>query len=138
MIDRIVIRSTKRGGGEMDQILQEAVKIRQATDSPLRTTYDSYPPYIQATLFATDEVVSARELPYQERLTVAERLKTEGNMHMKEGRWAEAGQKYEQALACFTYLKNRYGDWKKKRGIKDEDISLESYIGQEEERESMR
>ncbi len=68
---------------------------------------------------------------FEKRLEIAHTLKSEGNRLLADGEALLASQKYEAALAVFVCLVNIREDWKK-RGIKDEDISLDVYRARNE------
>ncbi len=75
---------------------------------------------------------------FEKRLEIAETLKSEGNRLLVDGEDFLASQQYEAALAVFVCLVNRRKDWKK-RGIKDDDISLDVYCAHNEaERERLK
>ncbi|CAM9330282.1 unnamed protein product, partial [Ectocarpus fasciculatus] len=98
-----------------------AINIRTSTDAKLRVDFDARPKFQQASLFATKEVIAARDLPLEERVGECVSLKLAGNEEMRNGCSDKACQLYEQALAMFWYLENRNVNWKTS-GIKDEDI----------------
>lgn len=102
-------------------LMSKAVKLKGAQQAQLRTQFDSWPQYLQHSLFMQESVVTARSKPDRERLAAAESMKAAGNAHFNSSLYEEAVAEYEKALAVFKYLENKDPGWKKK-GIEDADM----------------
>ena len=111
-------------------LMSKAVKLKGHQQAKLRTVFDSWPSYFQHSLFMQDSVISARALPFQERLSTALMMKNKGNEHCGKGDMEEAIAEYEKALAVFVYCENQDVNWKNK-GIEDKDIRVTEYIDQD-------
>ena len=70
-------------------------------------------------MFVKEDVIEARQKPFEERLTAAQAIKDEGNAGFRAGDYLTASLKYEYAAAVFKWCENTNPDWKKK-GIRDE------------------
>ena len=79
-----------------NDMLNEAVKLRTATDASLRSEFDAMPPFMQATLFAQPAVLAARKKGMPDRLQDGEELKLQGTEHLKAGRNEDATHSYAQ------------------------------------------
>ncbi|CAM9126481.1 unnamed protein product [Ectocarpus sp. 12 AP-2014] len=122
------------------EMMQQAISIRTSTDANLRVDFDARPKFQQASMFANQEVLAARDLPLEKRVGECTSLKLEGNEEMRNGCPDKACQLYEQALAMFWYLKNHNINWKTS-GIKDEDIEEVNFClgrGSEKSTEEIR
>src|SRR3546814_49575 len=102
----------------LDELLQQAVALREARDRSWRSEFEKLPAFQQNSLVVSDEVCSARQLPFPERLQFAVNHKNAGNAHFREGRLFDAVHCYEEALAVFRYLENKDAKWRTK-GIED-------------------
>lgn len=114
------------------EIMQQAVKIKDAQMKTLRTRFDAWPSFIQNTLFPDKAHVGYRTLPYAERLLAANRLKEKGNKFFKEEKWDDAQKTYEQAVGVFYYATNKNPNWKKE-GLQDHDITIVNFEGDNED-----
>lgn len=114
------------------EIMQQAVKIKDAQMKSMRTRFDAWPSFMQNTLFPDKAHVEFRTLPYAERLLAASRLKEKGNALFKEKKWDEAQKLYEQAVGVFYYAENKNSNWKKE-GLNDHDITIVNFQGDTEE-----
>ena len=47
------------GGGGLNDVIQEAVRIKNSANAKLRTDFDASPSYMQHTLFVRDDVATA-------------------------------------------------------------------------------
>jgi hypothetical protein len=111
------------GDNPFADLMSKAVKLKGAQQAQLRTVFDSWPQYFQHSLFMQESVLSARELPFPERLRAAEDMKTSGNTKFAADELEEAVAEYEKALAVFKYVVNTDPGWKKK-GIEDVDLRV--------------
>lgn len=121
------------GGNPFADLMSKAVKLKGAQQAQLRPTYDSWPQYFQHSLFMQESVTSARELPFDERIAMAESMKVSGNAHFAADELEEAIAEYEKALAVFKFIVNMDPGWKKK-GIEDTDLRVIEYSCRQNEK----
>ena len=94
-------------GTPFSVLLDQAVKMKTAQDSTLRTKYDSYPRYYQNSLFPREEVLKARTLStYAERMQFAQAMKETGNEAFQEKDYDKAMLNYEMAAGIFKFIEN--------------------------------
>ena len=110
---------------EFGNMMQTAMKIKSAQMDQDRKKFETYPTYLQNTMWMQNEdCLRLRELPVGERLAAgATALKEQGNELYRKQAYAQAIEAYEAALGAFRYLKQLDPEWKSK-GIKDETIEL--------------
>ena len=58
------------GGGGLNDVIQEAVRIKNSANAKLRTDFDASPSYLQHTLFVREDVTAARALPANARRSI--------------------------------------------------------------------
>lgn len=114
------------GDNPFADLMSKAVKLKGAQQAQLRTVFDAWPQYFQHSLFMQDSVLSARELPFPERLRAAQDMKASGNAKFAADELEEAVAEYEKALAVFKFVVNTDPGWKKK-GIEDVDLRVFDY-----------
>jgi len=124
-------------GVPFGELMSQAAKLKTHQAKPDRRNFDSYPKFKQNSMFQRDEILAARALPFPERLAAAKTFKAEADNHFRGGRLLDASVRYEHALAVFRYLENQDPGWKKK-GIRDEDISVHDYEAAPEEQDALR
>lgn len=115
------------GDNELGNMLQEAVKIKSAQMGQKRKTYETWPFFVQHTLFhgEKEDFKAWRELPFDEKLVICERIKNEGNELYKKGNFSDAVDKYEEAPSIIYYCVSSDPGWRKNnRGIDDDVITL--------------
>eukprot|EP00434_Breviolum_minutum_P030828 symbB.v1.2.027260.t1/scaffold2784.1/size70482/1 len=124
------------GDNEIGNILQQAVKLKSAQMNEKRKTYETWPFFVQHTLFhgEKDDFKAWRQLPFDEKRVHCERLKEEGNAHFKQGAWMDAIEKYEEAATLVHYCYSTDPGWRKnQRGIDDDVLVLVDDVGSTEE-----
>ncbi|OLP91072.1 Peptidyl-prolyl cis-trans isomerase D [Symbiodinium microadriaticum] len=131
-----VAMSLFSGDNEIGNILQQAVKLKSAQMNEKRKTYETRPFFVQHTLFHGEkEYFKAwRQLPFDEKKVISERLKEEGNDLFKKGSWMDAIEKYEEAASLVHYYWSTDANWRKNnRGIDDDVLKLVDDMGSTEE-----
>ncbi len=108
---------------EFGNMMQTAMKIKGHQMEQDRRKFETFPTFLQNTMWMQGRPVELRELPIAERLPEATKFKEEGNELFRKKAYAGAIEQYEAALGAFRYAKQLDPDWKKK-GIKDETIDL--------------
>lgn len=107
-------------GTPLSVLMDRAVKIKSLQSAHLARKYNALPSFIQSSIFPSDEVINARRLDsFTDRFDAAMTLKDDGNAAYREGRFDEAFEKYEAALAIFHFVENMNPNIKNE-GIKDE------------------
>ena len=110
-------------GGEFGQLIQQAAKLKGAQMAKDKRRFETWPKYLQHTMYNQEKLAEIRALPAAERLERASALKDEGNELVKEGRHDDAMGVYEKALGVYYYVHNREPEWKTK-GINDADVKI--------------
>ena len=110
-------------GGEFGQLIQQAAKLKGAQMAKDKRRFETWPKYLQHTMYNQEKLAEIRALPAAERLERASALKDEGNGLVKEGRHDDAMGVYEKALGVYYYVHNREPEWKTK-GINDADVKI--------------
>ena len=110
-------------GGEFGQLIQQAAKMKGAQMAKDKRRFETWPKYLQHTMYNQEKLSEIRALPAEERLSQASKLKEEGNELLSQGRYDDAMNVYEKALGVYYYVHNREPDWKKK-GINDADVKI--------------
>jgi tetratricopeptide (TPR) repeat protein len=116
--------------------LQDAVKLKSAQMGQKRKQYETWPFFVQHTLFHSekDEFKAWRLMPFDEKIEVSERLKEEGNTLYKEKKYSDAVDKYEEAPSLFHYCYSNDPGWRKNnRGIDDDVLVLVDETGADED-----
>jgi len=124
------------GDNEIGNILQEAVKLKSAQMGQKRQTYEKWPFFVQHTLFhgEKDDFKAWRQLPFPDKMKIADGLKDEGNKLYASGSWSDAVDKYEEAASVVYYCYSTDPGWRKNnRGIDDDVIVLVDDAGSNEE-----
>lgn len=115
------------GDNEIGNILQDAVKLKSAQMGQKRKQYETWPFFVQHTLFHSekDDFKAWRAMPFDDKMEKAEEIKQEGNKLFKEGKFSDAVDKYEEAGSLFHYCYSTDPGWRKNnRGIDDDVIIL--------------
>lgn len=115
------------GDNELGNILQEAVKLKSAQMGQKRKTYETWPFFVQHTLFhgEKDDFKAWRQLPFEEKIVISERVKEEGNALYAKADYAGAIDKYEEAATLLHYCYSSDPGWRKNnRGIDDDVLVL--------------
>lgn len=122
------------GDSEFGRLIQQAAKLKGHMMSQDRQRYETWPKYLQHTMYVQEKLQETRDLPVRERLAQAEEWKQAGNELLKQQNFDAAMNTYEKALGVWRYVYNRETDWKKK-GIKDEDVKIVDDSGEEVEKQ---
>lgn len=115
------------GDNELGNILQEAVKLKSAQMGEKRKQYETWPYFVQHTLFhgEKDDFKAWRQLPFAEKIEICEKIKEEGNELYTNGQWTDAVDKYEEAPTLVYYCYSTDPGWRKNnRGIDDDVLVL--------------
>mmetsp|Transcript_27555 Transcript_27555/g.54008 ORF Transcript_27555/g.54008 Transcript_27555/m.54008 type:complete len:472 (+) Transcript_27555:71-1486(+) len=115
------------GDNELGNILQEAVKLKSAQMGEKRKQYETWPYFVQHTLFhgEKDDFKAWRQLPFAEKIEICEKIKEEGNELYAKGQWTDAVDKYEEAPTLVYYCYSTDPGWRKNnRGIDDDVLVL--------------
>ena len=107
--------------GGFQGLMQQAVKLKTAQQSTMRGWFDGLPQFYQHSLYANEEQLAWRSLPFAEKIQQAQALKSEADMALRSGNKQDASYKYELSIGIFRYLYNTNPEWKK-RGINDDTI----------------
>lgn len=121
---------------ELGNMLQQAVKLKSHQMSEKRRTYEKWPFFVQHTIYhgEKEHFKAWRQLPFAEKLEVAEKLKEDGNQLYAAGRWQEAIERYEEAPTMLYYCYSTDPGWRhNNRGIDDDVIVLVDDHGESEE-----
>lgn len=123
------------GDNEIGNILQDAVKLKSAQMGQKRKTYETWPFFVQHTLFHSekDDFKAWRRMPFDEKMEQSEKIKEEGSQLFKEKKFADAVDKYEEAPSLFYYCYSTDPGWRKNnRGIDDDVLVLVDDAGSDE------
>ena len=126
----------------MEDLMGEAVRLKQAQVDEARKKFIALPIYLQNTFFQTEERVLRNRLPLtknmerrdaaafmddekvEETLEASRLLLEEGNSFVASGDAVKAMKSYEMAYGMFSYLKpTKDSNWKEK-GLTDADIEF--------------
>jgi hypothetical protein len=125
----------------MNDILDQAVKLKQSQVDKERPRWNSWPPYRQNSLFHSSHVAATRIMPtigqssdgttdaaamrdqLDRAYLAAEELKDRGNAAFAKSSVSDASFRYEEAVGQFDYVFATKSDWKAK-GIRDQDVDL--------------
>jgi len=124
------------GDNELGNILQEAVKLKSAQMGQKKKTYETWPFFVQHTLFhgEKEDYKAWRQLPFDEKIVKSEQIKEEGNQIYAKGTWSDAVDKYEEAATLVYYCYSTDPGWRKNnRGIDDDVLVLVDDPGSTEE-----
>ena len=125
-------------GTPFSVLMNQAVKMKGAQQATYREKFDSWPRYYQNSIFASDEVKTARANPsFDEKMKFAETLKSEANQLLNAGKLLDANHKYEQALSVFVWAENTDPDWKNK-GMQDKSLKEDSFTDFKSEDEKVK
>ena len=109
-------------------LMDRAVKIKSLQSAQLARKYNASPSFIQSSIFASDEVINARNLDsFTDRLGAAIAWKEDGNAAYRDGQFDEALEKYQMSLSLFRFVENTNPNIKNE-GIKDEYLKEIIYI----------
>jgi len=123
------------GDNEIGNILQDAVKLKSAQMGQKRKQYETWPYFVQHTLFHSEkeDFKAWRQMPYDEKMLQAEKIKEEGSQLYKEKKFSDAVDKYEEAPSLFHYCYSTDPGWRKNnRGIDDDVLVLVDDVGADE------
>jgi len=123
------------GDNEIGNMLQDAVKLKSAQMGQKRKEYETWPYFVQHTLFHSekDDFKAWRAMPFEDKLAKAEEIKEEGNKLYKEKKFGDAVDKYEEAPSLFHYCYSTDPGWRKNnRGIDDDVLVLVDDTGADE------
>jgi tetratricopeptide (TPR) repeat protein len=115
------------GDNELGNMLQEAVKLKSAQMGQKRRTYETWPFYVQHTIFhgEKENFAAWRQLPFDEKMVHSDEMKEEGNKLFQAKDWSGAIDKYEEAATLVHYCYSSDPGWRKNnRGIDDDVITL--------------
>ena len=122
-------------GTEFGNIMQSAMKIKGAQMEQDRRKFETYPMYLQNTMWTQhEECLALRNVPVGERLPGATTIKEKGNERFRKQAYQGAIECYEAALGSFRFLKQLDPEWKSK-GIKDDTIDLVDESGDTDDAE---
>eukprot|EP00946_MAST-07B_sp_MAST-7B-sp1_P002070 g2070.t1 len=110
---------------EFGDMMQQAIKIKEAQMEEYKRRWESKAPYFQHTLFhgvSDAQVKAARAMEVSEQARVAGELRKEGNDAFGKGNFKAALEKYERALALLWYFEPIDPEWgtKKNRELRDD------------------
>ena len=109
--------------GGFGELIQQAAKMKGAQMAKDKRRFETWPKYLQHTMYNQEKLSETRALPDEERLAEAAKMKAEGNDLLKQQQYQDAMNVYEKALGIYYYVHNRESDWKKK-GINDADVKI--------------
>ena len=109
--------------GGFGELIQQAAKMKGAQMAKDKRRFETWPKYLQHTMYNQEKLAEVRALPDDERLAEAAKMKAEGNELLKQQQYQDAMNVYEKALGVYYYVQNRESDWKKK-GINDADVKI--------------
>lgn len=115
------------GDNEIGNILQDAVKLKSAQMGQKRKTYETWPYFVQHTIFHNekDNFKAWRLMPFDEKIKMSDSIKDEGNKLAREKKYSDAVDKYEEAPSLFYYCYSTDPGWRKNnRGIDDDVLIL--------------
>jgi hypothetical protein len=103
-------------GNPFGAMMQQAVKMKGASQATLRTIFDAWPKYYQNSMFAKEDIVAVRAGEFEPRLECALSYKTKGNEMVKVRNLFDAQMEYEKALSVFKYAENVNPNWRNQVG----------------------
>lgn len=121
------------GDNELGNMLQDAVKLKSAQMGQKRKTYETWPYFVQHTLFhgEKEHFKAWRHLPFAEKMVKSEELKDAGNKLFKEKNYSDAVDRYEEAGTLIHYCYSTDPGWRKNnRGIDDDVLVLVEDTGE--------
>lgn len=124
------------GDNELGNMLQDAVKLKSAQMGQKRKTYETWPFFVQHTIFhgEKENFAAWRQLPFDEKMVHSNEMKEEGNKLYQAKDWSGAIDKYEEAPSLVYYCNSSDPGWRKNnRGIDDDVITLVDDQGDSEE-----
>ena len=93
------------GGGLMQEVMQEAVRRKEAMVKERRVAWEAAPDFLRATISAGPEACAARAEPeLGERLRASQRLKDGGADKFRAGDHKAALRAYSDALSVFVWF----------------------------------
>lgn len=115
----------------MQDMLNDAVKLKQAQIEQARTRWNTWPTFLQNTLFHTEAQQEGRLMGRDQAdpaavgaaLDRSAALRAEGNAAFTAKDYGKALLKYEESVGVFNYVFARRPDWKE-RGLTDDDVDL--------------
>ena len=120
--------------GGFGALMQEAVKIKGAQQDSMKKVYNTWPEYLQHSLFTPAPVSTLRtDGSYQDRLQHSIELKEQGGVSFGKGNYEKAYELYSTAIAVFDYAINLDNNWKTK-GIIDDSLRVRRETCKEEDR----
>jgi hypothetical protein len=73
------MQAAMQGDTKLNYLMQTAAKIKGAQMAQGRRKFETWPTFLQNTVFHPPAVVELRALPFAERMDAAQQLKAEGN-----------------------------------------------------------
>lgn len=123
---------------ELGRLMQSAMKIKSSQLDQQRKRYDSYPAFLQSTLWAQGAYLDLRAQPLDERMPKAMALKEEGNECFRQKAYSDAIDRYEHTLGAFRFVVQNDPEWRS-QGITDDTLELVDELGRSDaEREGIR
>ena len=123
---------------ELGRLMQSAMKIKSSQLDQQRKRYDSYPAFLQSTLWAQGAYLELRAQPLDERMPKAMALKEEGNECFRQKAYSDAIDRYEHTLGAFRFMVQNDPEWRS-QGITDDTLQLVDELGRNDaEREGIR
>lgn len=113
----------------MNEIIQQAVKLKTAQQHHYRTEYETWPVYYQHSLFISqDEQIQQlhENDDFKQKMDAAMAIKDKGNAFYASKDYPEAGGQYEKAMAIFKYVITTDKEWKT-QGIRDDFLIQREY-----------
>lgn len=91
---------------DLNNLLQEAAKLKSAQLDEKRREYVGSPAFMQNTLHPGDDVKSARQAAFADKLETATSFKSEGNERFKAQEYVEAVAAYTKCISVFRYFED--------------------------------
>lgn len=124
-------------------LMQQACTIKSKQNEVFRRKYDTWPSWLQHTMFSSDEVIHSRSLPFPgeiiilsispswldssiERIQKALEYKQQGNDSLQQMEYYESINHYETAMSIFHWIVNKKENWKRQE-IEDDMLEIFEY-----------
>jgi len=91
-------------GTPFSVLMDQAVKLKSSSGKVLRKRYDSYPRYVQESMFHDENMKSLRSLEFEERIQATEEINEVGKMLFVQSQFLEASIQYQNALRFSFFL----------------------------------
>jgi len=117
---------------DIGSLIQQAAILKSHSQKPFRRRFDASPPWLQQSLYATDEIVRLRNSEESGAiLEFAAENKESGNNKFKEGLFQEAVNDYIKVMSVLRWMQNEDPDWQQK-DIDDEYIINRAFVSYNE------